>query len=69
MLHRRLQRALLGFNAAMAAAVDDPAGYEITYNYYIDTSTFTGSELTSSLARFVITGSGYLCAGLLAAPI
>jgi hypothetical protein len=31
------------FTATMAAAAANPAGYDISYNYYIDTSKFTGS--------------------------
>jgi hypothetical protein len=50
---------LAGFNAAMAAALNDPAGYQLTYNYYIDTSTFTTPGTYLQLASYVNTGSGF----------
>src|SRR5215469_5752976 len=34
---------LAGFNAAMSAAINNPAGYDISYTYYINTATFTGA--------------------------
>src|SRR5215469_1496898 len=34
---------LAGFNAAMSAALNNPAGYDISYTYYINTATFTGA--------------------------
>ncbi len=48
-----------GFNAAMAAALNDPAGYQLTYDYYIDTSTFTTPGTYLQLASFINTGSSF----------
>ena len=45
------------FNAMQAAAAN-PAGYQISYDYYIDTSTFVGSTFLQ-FGTFVNTGSGY----------
>jgi hypothetical protein len=45
------------FNAMQAAAAN-PTGYDISYNYYIDTSTFSGSTFLQ-FGTFVNTGSGY----------
>ena len=50
---------LAGFNAAMAAAFNDPTGYQLTYNYYIATSTFTTPGTFLQVASFVNTGSGF----------
>jgi len=50
---------LAGFNAAMYAAINNPAGYNLSYNYYIDTSTFTTSGTYLQLASYVNTGSGF----------
>jgi len=47
------------FNAAFQAALENPAGYELTYNYYIDTSTFTTSGTYLQLGSYINTGSGY----------
>jgi hypothetical protein len=47
------------FAAAMAAAAANPAGYDISYNYYVDTSTWTGSPTYLQIGTFVNTGSGY----------
>jgi hypothetical protein len=47
------------FNAAMLAALNDPAGYDLTYNYYINTSTFTTPGTYLQLASYVNTGSGF----------
>jgi PEP-CTERM motif len=47
------------FYQAMAAAINNPAGYELTYNYYIDTSTFTTAGTYLQLSSFVNTGSGF----------
>src|SRR5689334_22852334 len=45
---------------AMAAAAANPAGYALSYDYYIDTSTFgTGAGTFYQLGTFVNTGSGY----------
>jgi hypothetical protein len=49
---------LAGFNAAMAAAINNPAGYDISYNYYINTATFVGATFLQ-IGIFVNTGSGY----------
>lgn len=49
---------LAGFNAAMSAAINNPSGYDISYNYYINTATFTGATYLQ-LGIFVNTGSGY----------
>ena len=46
------------FTAAMQAAAANPAGYNISYNYYIDTSAFTGTTFLQ-FGTFVNTGSGY----------
>jgi PEP-CTERM motif len=46
------------FYNAMAAAAANPAGYNISYNYYIDTSTFVGSTFFQ-VGTFVNSGSGY----------
>jgi PEP-CTERM motif len=47
------------FNSAFLAALEHPANYEITYNYYIDTSTFTTPGTYIQLATYINTGSGY----------
>jgi hypothetical protein len=47
------------FNAAMLAAVVNPAGYQLTYNYYINTATFTTPGTYLQLASYVNTGSGF----------
>ncbi|MGA9780226.1 MAG: PEP-CTERM sorting domain-containing protein [Verrucomicrobiia bacterium] len=47
------------FNAAMLAALENPAGYELTYDYYIDTSTFQTSGTYLQLGSYVNTGSGF----------
>ena len=44
--------------AAMAAAAANPAGYDISYNYYVNTATFTGGSYLQ-VGTFVNTGSGY----------
>jgi len=46
------------FNA-MAAAAANPAGYDISYDYYINTSTFTSPGTYLQVGTFVNTGSGY----------
>jgi PEP-CTERM motif len=46
------------FYAAMAAAAANPAGYNISYDYYIDTSGFTGAGFLQ-LGTYVNSGSGY----------
>lgn len=42
----------------MQAAAANPAGYNLSYNYYIDTSTFSASTYLQ-FGFFVNTGSGY----------
>ena len=49
---------LAGFNAAMSAALLNPAGYAISYNYYINTANITGATFLQ-LGVFVNTGKGY----------
>jgi hypothetical protein len=46
------------FDATMAAAAANPAGYTISYDYYINTASFTGSTFLQ-LGTFVNSGSGY----------
>jgi hypothetical protein len=46
------------FFQAMQAAALNPAGYAISYDYRVDTSTFVGSTFLQ-LGTFVNTGSGY----------
>jgi hypothetical protein len=41
------------FNAAMLAAINNPVGYDLSYNYYIDTSTFTTPGTYLQLASYV----------------
>jgi hypothetical protein len=47
------------FNSAMYAALNNPAGYDLSYDYYIDTSTFTTAGTYLQLASYINTGSGY----------
>jgi hypothetical protein len=47
------------FNAAMLAALNNPVGYDLSYNYYIDTSTFTTSGTYLQLGSFINTGSSF----------
>jgi hypothetical protein len=49
---------LSGFNAAMAAALNNPAGYDISYNWYVNTAAFTGATFLQ-IGTFVNTGSSY----------
>jgi len=49
----------VSFNAAFLAALENPAGYALTYNYYIDTSTFTTPGTYLQMGSFINTGSGY----------
>lgn len=49
---------LAGFDAAMGAALNDPSAYDISYTYYLDTSTFSGATFLQ-LGTFVNGGSGY----------
>jgi hypothetical protein len=46
------------FASAMAAAAANPAGYDISYSYYVNTAAFTGATFLQ-LGTFVNTGSGY----------
>jgi hypothetical protein len=46
------------FYNTMAAAAVNPAGYNISYDYYIDTSAFTGAGFLQ-VGTYVNTGSGY----------
>jgi PEP-CTERM motif len=46
------------FNAAMAAAALNPAGYDISYNYYINTAGFSGATFLQ-VGTYVNSGSGY----------
>lgn len=47
------------FNTAMFAAIVNPAGYQLTYNYYINTATFTTPGTYLQLASLVNTGGGF----------
>ena len=47
------------FNAAMFAALNNPSGYDLSFNYYIDTSTFTTPGTFLQVGLFVNPGSGY----------
>ena len=46
------------FYLAMAAAAANPAGYTLSYDYYIDTTQFAGATFLQ-IGTFVNTGSGY----------
>ena len=46
------------FYNTMVAAANNPAGYNISYDYYIDTSAFTGAGFLQ-VGTYVNTGSGY----------
>jgi PEP-CTERM motif len=50
---------LAGFNAAMFAALNNPAGYDISYNWYVNTATWTGSPTYLQAGLFLNAGSGY----------
>ena len=47
------------FNAAMLAALNNPLGYNLSYNYYINTSTFATPGSYLQLGSYVNTGSGF----------
>jgi hypothetical protein len=47
------------FNAAMGAALNNPSGYDLSYNWYVDTSTFTTNTTFLQLGTYVNAGSGY----------
>jgi len=46
------------FYLAMAAAAANPSGYTLSYDYYIDTTQFAGSNFLQ-IGTFVNTGNGY----------
>ncbi len=46
------------FNA-MAAAAANPSGYDISYNWYVDTSTWTGGPTYLQIGTFWNQGDGY----------
>jgi hypothetical protein len=46
------------FYLAMQAAAANPSGYDLSYNYYINTAGFTGATFLQ-VGTFVNTGSGY----------
>lgn len=50
---------LSGFNSAMFGALNNPAGYNISYNYYFNTATFSNDVTFLQLGIFVNTGSSY----------
>ena len=50
---------LSGFNGAMFAALNNPAGYDISYTYYINTATFSSDVTFLQLGTFLNTGSSY----------
>lgn len=50
---------LAGFNAAMSAALNNPSGYDISYNYYLNTASISTNATFLQLGIFVNTGSGY----------
>jgi len=47
------------FNAAMYAAINNPAGYNLTYDYYINTATFTTAGTYLQLGSLINMGGGY----------
>jgi hypothetical protein len=47
------------FNSAMFAAINNPAGYDLSYNYYINTATFTTPGTYLQLASYINTGLSY----------
>ena len=48
------------FFQAMLAAANNPAGYNVSYDYYVDTSTFgSGQGTFMQIGTFVNTGSGF----------
>jgi hypothetical protein len=47
------------FTAAMAAAFANPAGYELTYNYYVDTSSPISAGTYLQLGSYANAGSGF----------
>ncbi len=49
---------LAGFSPAMAAAAANPAGYNLSYDYYVNTANFVNATFLQ-LGAFVNTGGGY----------
>jgi hypothetical protein len=47
------------FYNAMYAAMNNPAGYNLSYNWYVNTAAWTGPPTFLQLGSFVNTGSGY----------
>jgi hypothetical protein len=47
------------FFATMAAAAANPVGYDISYDYYINTSGFNNGETFLQLGTFVLSDNGY----------
>lgn len=47
------------FNSTLLAALENPSNYEVTYNYYINTATFTTPGTYLQLSSFVNAGSGF----------
>jgi MYXO-CTERM domain-containing protein len=47
------------FYLAMQAAINNPAGYNLSYDYYINTATFTSPGTYLQVGTFVNAGSGY----------
>jgi hypothetical protein len=43
----------------MFAAINNPAGYDLSYNYYINTATFTTPGTYLQLASYINTGLSY----------
>ena len=47
------------FTSAMAAAFANPAGYELTYNWYVDTSSAISAGTYLQLGSYANAGSGF----------
>jgi hypothetical protein len=47
------------FNSAFYAAINNPSGYDLSYNYYINTATFTTPGTYLQLASYINTGGGF----------
>ncbi len=47
------------FNSTLLAALLNPAGYQVTYNYYINTAAFTTPGTYLQLSSYVNAGSGF----------
>jgi hypothetical protein len=50
---------LAGFNAAMSAALINPSGYNLSYNWYVNTAGLTTNSTFLQLGTFLNAGSGY----------